>query len=73
MNMIHFTSGKDGYELKKKDYDYLIGKSVNEVDLSEVSSKRIIKPGMMVTMDYRTDRLNIHVDDQGVITSVRWG
>ncbi|MFK4871109.1 I78 family peptidase inhibitor [Novosphingobium sp. ZW T3_23] len=28
---------------------------------------RVIKPGMAVTMDYRPDRLNVQVDDNGKI------
>jgi len=36
-------------------------------------SVRVIKPGMMVTMDYREDRINIHVDAENVITSVKCG
>ena len=34
---------------------------------------RVIKPGMMVTMDFRDDRLNLDVDEHGVIVSVRCG
>lgn len=32
---------------------------------------RVIKPGMMVTMDYREDRVNIDVDENNVVTAVR--
>jgi hypothetical protein len=34
---------------------------------------RLIRPGMAVTMDYRTDRLNIEVNEDGVVTTVRCG
>lgn len=34
---------------------------------------RVIKPGMPVTTDYRDDRLNVHVDDLGVITQLTCG
>ncbi|MFP7723244.1 I78 family peptidase inhibitor [Lysobacter sp. A3-1-A15] len=34
---------------------------------------RVIKPGMMVTMEYRAGRLNIDVDENNVITHVRCG
>lgn len=34
---------------------------------------RVIKPGMMVTMDYRGDRLNIDVDADNRITNLRCG
>ncbi|GGZ10428.1 I78 family peptidase inhibitor [Novosphingobium colocasiae] len=34
---------------------------------------RVLKPGSVMTMDYRFDRLNIELDDKGVIKSVRCG
>lgn len=34
---------------------------------------RVIAPGMAVTMDYRTDRLNIETDEAGRITRIRCG
>lgn len=34
---------------------------------------RVLRPGQMVTMEYRADRLNIDVDAQGVITGIRCG
>lgn len=34
---------------------------------------RVIMPGMPVTMDYRAERLNMHVDDAGVITQLTCG
>ncbi len=40
---------------------------------SDARTIRVIRPGMAVTMDYRTDRLNIDVDAEGRITSVRCG
>lgn len=38
--------------------------------LSGAKTIRWISPGMAVTMDYREDRLNVHLDDKGVIQSV---
>lgn len=32
---------------------------------------RVLKPGAIVTMDYRPDRLNIEVDEDGLIKSLR--
>ncbi len=34
---------------------------------------RVIKPGQMVTMDYREDRVNVRVDDENRILSIRCG
>jgi hypothetical protein len=30
----------------------------------------IVQPNMMVTMDYRTDRVRIYVDDNGIVSRV---
>lgn len=40
---------------------------------SGARTARVIKPGMAVTMDYLTDRLNVHVDDNNVITQLACG
>jgi hypothetical protein len=42
-------------------------------DAADATSVRIIKPGTMVTMDYRADRLNLKTDDKGVVTEVNCG
>lgn len=34
---------------------------------------RVIKPGMPVTMDFRSDRLNVEVDNVSTIKSLRCG
>ena len=34
---------------------------------------RVIRPGMAVTMDYRADRLNIEIDDDGRIVRISCG
>jgi hypothetical protein len=36
--------------------------------VSGAKNIRWISPGMAVTMDYREDRLNVDLDDKGVIT-----
>lgn len=40
---------------------------------SGAQSIRWIEPGMAVTMDFRTDRLNAELDQDGVITVMRCG
>lgn len=34
---------------------------------------RVIEPGQAVTMDYRHDRLNLHVNERGAITRLTCG
>jgi len=34
---------------------------------------RVIRPGTMVTKDFRTDRLNVEVDARDMVTAVRCG
>lgn len=34
---------------------------------------RLVRPGMMVTMDYRADRLTVHLDDDGKIERISCG
>lgn len=43
------------------------------VAASGAKAARVIKPDMMVTMDYRGDRLNIRLDDAGKIIAVTCG
>lgn len=41
--------------------------------LTKSKSLRWLRPGMAVTMDYRSDRLNITLDDRNVITRISCG
>jgi hypothetical protein len=34
---------------------------------------RVIQPGMMVTKDFKPDRLNVHVNDDGTVSHVTHG
>ncbi len=34
---------------------------------------RTLRPGAMVTMEYRVDRLNVVVDEKGMVTAIRCG
>lgn len=43
------------------------------LELSHARSLRWIAPGMAVTMDYRSDRLNLDIDDRGRITGGHCG
>lgn len=57
----------------------LVGKPISAT-LSDDARKRsgartirVIRPGTMVTMDFRPDRLNIEVDDKDMVTRFRCG
>ncbi|PSN73071.1 hypothetical protein BS50DRAFT_568653 [Corynespora cassiicola Philippines] len=53
-----------------------LGEEHNEItfakqDLPE--EHRVLKPDSMSTMDFKPDRLNIHVGDDGTVLNVRYG
>lgn len=43
------------------------------LEQSGARTLRWIQPGTMVTMDFRRDRLNIHLDDRNMVTKVNCG
>lgn len=54
--------------------DYLIGQKLSEIDLESLAEiVRPIHPGDMVTMDHRPERLNIDLDEAGIIIALRCG
>ncbi len=55
------------------DYQALIGSNIAAADLPTDMNVRILRPGAIATMDYRPDRLNVLLDEDGVITRVRCG
>ncbi len=56
-----------------------MGLRANDVLRTEVAQRsgaatvRWIEPGMAVTMDFRADRLNAELDEDGVIRTIRCG
>lgn len=56
-----------------------VGKNADEdtvhaaVAASGAALARVIRPGMMVTMDFRGDRLNLRLDDGGRIIAITCG
>lgn len=58
---------------------YAVGKPFTDALAAELKNKvgakslRVIPPGTMVTMDYRSDRLNISYDEAKAITKVDCG
>lgn len=58
----------------KAQYSSLVGKPATDPGVPPASATvRIIKPGDQVTMDFSPTRLNIDLDDAGVITALRCG
>ncbi|PYI03292.1 hypothetical protein BO78DRAFT_323136 [Aspergillus sclerotiicarbonarius CBS 121057] len=55
----------------------LAGKKITESSDSDSFAKkdlpaghRVIKPGDAVTMDFRPERLNVHVNDEGIVQDI---
>ncbi|KFH44638.1 hypothetical protein ACRE_045780 [Hapsidospora chrysogenum ATCC 11550] len=61
--------------------DKLVGKTLHDDETNETAfckkelpeKHRVIAPGTKVTRDFFADRLNVHVDDQGIVNSVTYG
>ncbi|KAE8320519.1 peptidase inhibitor I78 family-domain-containing protein [Aspergillus sergii] len=59
----------------------LAGKTITEgtSDVTTFAKKdlpqphRIVKPGDMMTMDYKPERLNVHLDEKGTVHDVHFG
>lgn len=51
------------------------GASVIEEARTRAGAKvaRVLRPGQIVTMEFRSDRLNIHVDESGKVTRISCG
>ncbi|KAI0506558.1 hypothetical protein F5B22DRAFT_446683 [Xylaria bambusicola] len=68
-------------DLTQEWQNKLVGKTVSDDSHSETNfckkdlpeKCRVITPGMMVTKDYRPDRLNVHVDEKGTVSHVQHG
>lgn len=60
------TCGKDSYAA-------LIGTPVSQTPFSNDTKTRIIAPDVAVTTDFQTDRLNIFVDETGLIARISCG
>ncbi|WP_060480472.1 MULTISPECIES: I78 family peptidase inhibitor [Pseudomonas] len=70
--------GNDG-RCQASGADFAIGKQ-GSAELLEQARKasgsqiaRILKPRDVVTLEYRSERLNLNVDEQGVVTRVNCG
>jgi hypothetical protein len=58
------------------DFAHLVGKpaaeavSAVQAALPEVTNVQVVPPDTFVTMDYRTDRARVYVDEAGQVTNV---
>ncbi len=58
---------------------WAVGKPADEALLKQVAADarvkfaRTLKPGQMVTLEYNGDRVNVELDENGVVKSVRCG
>ncbi|MBI6954283.1 MULTISPECIES: I78 family peptidase inhibitor [unclassified Pseudomonas] len=71
-------AGNDG-RCEASGADFTVGKPAS-AELLEQARKasgsqmaRILKPHDMITLEYRSERLNLNVDDKGVVTRVNCG
>lgn len=55
------------------EYQSFVGAPLAAVTFPDDLRPRILHPGDMMTMDYREDRMNIEVDEEGVIKRVWCG
>jgi peptidase inhibitor I78 family protein len=58
---------------------WAIGKKVAQADVEQArkdsgaESARTLKPGQVVTMEFNANRLNLDLDEAGVVTAIRCG
>ena len=71
-------AGTDG-RCEARGADFTVGKPAS-AELLEQARKasgsqmaRILKPHDVITLEYRSERLNLNVDDKGVVTRVNCG
>lgn len=56
------------------EFEHLVGSSGDGITASMFPpGTRILKPGMVMTMDYRGDRLNVVIDGEGNVDRVYCG
>lgn len=73
------TIGSNGHVCNADGLDDLIGKpgssdlAAAALRLSGAATLRWIQPGMAVTMDFRQDRLDIHLDEKNNVTRITCG
>ena len=64
----------DASDCPAEAYQVLVGQQAGEIDRDSLPvPNRMYGPGDAVTMDYRPDRLNIVVRDEGTVVEVKCG
>ena len=62
------------YEDQCGDHSDWIGHKLDEKAVKDTGKTyRILPPGSIVTMDYSAERINVHVDEDGIVQDVRCG
>ncbi|MEM7739849.1 MAG: I78 family peptidase inhibitor [Pseudomonadota bacterium] len=54
-------------------YQRFVGQPLAAVTYPSERRVRVLRPGVMVTMEYVAERMSIHVDDDGIVTRVICG
>lgn len=54
-----------------RHYDEALGESIHRD--SGAADLRVIRPGHAYTMEYQSDRINVHLDQSGTITEIDCG
>lgn len=68
-----------GYECRNEGLDAFVGREATSETGSEILTRsgakvlRWLKPGQIVTMEFRSDRVNVKLDAQNRITAVTCG
>ncbi|MCY4180442.1 MAG: I78 family peptidase inhibitor [Litoreibacter sp.] len=58
---------------KLERFEGFVGQNFADIIVPEGTKVRIVLPGMIVSQVYEADRVNIHVDGNGVVTKVICG
>lgn len=64
--------GKGEDKMKYKQYKVDDTEFEKEID-SITTENRIFPPGTMGTMDYKMFRLNVYINEEGIVTDVNYG
>lgn len=71
-DIVDLTGG--GRTCPAEQYQTLVGQPRSEIDEAALPQPaRVFGPGDAVTMDYRTDRLNVEIGEDGVVRRVYCG